>query len=412
MHAARIAIFSTCLLALAGLHPCVFAADTSPDVELQRALDQAVTLNLQKVSLAEAFKQIAATAKIPLQVDPASYDLLPYGDTTLVSIDFNQSQLRQALQEVLVPLGLEESVVGGVVLIRPSSALSHIGRRADWEELKLLKDLWASDIKAPAAGAFSLPDAIRGALDNRRELLIPMPPQTPENAGPAAASEKAIQQIAGQLPMSAYRALEMYSQLTGQIWFVEAGALFGGPTGGTIRIMTPRQWIERQLDRPIQLALTNEALEVVVSDLSHASGIRFVPEPGLYQAVPVVSLRSDNGTVRQTLEALAGATRIAFDVRDDSILLHMAPGPGSAEPAKSDNIIGRISVPIGSGGTSVDVFIKESDLPAALDEQRKKQVQDAVQGLQQAWTARASAPATTPAPPTSVPATQPRASGQ
>ena len=175
--------------------------------------------------------------------------------------------------------------------------------------------------------------------------------------------------------------------------------------------MTQRQWIERQLDRPIQLSRTNEPLEVVVNDLNHASGIRFVPEPGLYQAVPVASLFSNNGSVRQSLEALAGSTGIAFDIRDDSILLHKTPVPGSADAAKSDNIVGRISVPLAGNadGATMDIFIKESDLPPALNDLRKKRVQDAIQALQKAWTA--GAPASAPAAasgPASSPATQPK----
>ena len=80
----------------------------------------------------------------------------------------------------------------------------------------------------------------------------------------------------------------MYCQLTGNIWFVEAGPLAGGVTGGKVVIMSPRAWMNRQLAKPIQIARKDEPLEVVVADLrTHASGIRFVPEPGLYQSVPL-----------------------------------------------------------------------------------------------------------------------------
>ena len=148
----------------------------------------------------------------------------------------------------------------------------------------------------------------------RKDLVVAMPDAATGGGAAAAASDRALEQIGKQLPMSAYRALEMYCQLTNQLWFVETGPLAGGPTGGTIHIMSPKQWIvQRQLGRPIQISRTNEPLSVVVADLAHESGIRFVPEPGLYQAVPGVSLRSDNGTVQQTLEALAGTTRkVAF----------------------------------------------------------------------------------------------------
>jgi hypothetical protein len=366
-----------------------YAAESDPEIALQRALDQPVTLSLQNVSLAEAFKQIAATAKIPLQIDPRCYELLPYGDTTRVSVDFRQSKLREGLDVLLFPLGLQTIVVGNAVMIRPSNPLKHIGRRADWEELKLLGELSKNaDVKAPAGGAggaFNLTQAIRTAMEGRKDLQVMV-------TADANGQDAALQQIARQLPMSAYRVLELYSQLTGAVWFVEAGPLAGGPTGGKITIMTPRQWIARQLERPIQLSRKDEPLEAIVADLAHASGIRFVPEPGLYQSVPVVSLRSDNGTVLQTLEALAGATRIAFEVREDSVLLLLSPGPGN--PTRGDTIVGRISVPIGTGpeSTLMDVFIRESDLTPEQNLLRKKKLEEAVKAMQKSWT--------TPAPTT------------
>lgn len=393
---------ATALVAVAAMWGGLSArgADSDAEVALQRALDQPLTLNLPPQPISEAFKQIAATAKIPLQVDPACYELLPYGETTRVKIDFNQSNMRESLDVLLMPLGLQTVISGNVLLVRPSSPLKHVGHRADLEELMLLKELWTSaDVKLPEKGPFVLPDAIRAAMEGRKEMLVVMPPS---EAGPAP--DKALEQVAKQLPMTAYRALELYCQITGGVWFVEAGPLAGGSTGGKVVIMTQRQWIDRQLERPIQLSRTNEPLEVVVADLAHASGIRFVPEPGLYQAVPVVSLRSDNGTVRQTLEALQGATRIAFDVREDSIRLYMAPGPGN--PPRSDTIIGRISLPVGPNGTLMDVYIRESDLTGEQNDLRKKRIDEALKEMQKAW--MAPPPTTAPAPaPTASPATAP-----
>ncbi len=370
---------------VAALAQQAYAAEGDPEIVLQRALDQPVTLLLQNVSLAEAFRQIAATAKIPLQVDPACYELLPYGDTTRVSVDFRQSKLREGLDVLLSPLGLQTTVAGASVMIRPSNPLKHIGRRADWEELKLLADLSKSaDVKMPASGPFNLTAGIKAAMEGRKDLQVVI---TAEAGG--GGQEAALQQIAKQLPMSAYRVLELYCQLTSTLWFVESG----GPTGGRITVMTPRQWIGRQLERPIQLSRKDEPLEVIVADLAHASGIRFVPEPGLYQSVPVVSLRSDNGTVLQTLEALAGVTRIAFEIRDDSVLLLLSAGPGN--PARGDSIVGRISVPVGTSpdGPMMDVYIRESDLTAEQNKLRQQRIQEAVKAMQKAWTTGGAATA-------------------
>ncbi|HVX84194.1 MAG TPA: hypothetical protein VH253_05205 [Phycisphaerae bacterium] len=397
------------------------AADVAAETTLQRTLDQPFNLTLTKVQLSEAFKQIASTAKISLQVDPACYDLLPYGATTIVSADFRQSKLRDAIEEVLVPLGLQQEVSGTTVMIRPSAPLAHIGRRAYWEELKLLQDLRNSEIKPAADGSFDWKTALRTALD-RPELVTVIA----DEGVSAPVREKAIEQVKGQLPLSAFRALQIYAQLTNQIWFVEcapgpggAGGGGGAPgAGGTIRVMNMKAWMQRQLERPIQVDFTNAPLSEVVGELTHLSGIRFVPEPGLYQMVPVVSLKSNNGSVLQTLEALAGGTRIAFEVREDSILLHLGgeTAGGAAEPVKSsggasgggDAIVARISVPVGNGAdkSMMEVFIHESDLPPELNEVRKRKIQEAIDGMERSWEG-GEAKGGSPAP--AVPATAPAA---
>jgi len=374
---------------------------TAAEIELQRKLDLPFNLTLQKVELSEAFKQIAATAQISLQVDPACYDALPYGATTRVSADFRQSKLRSAIEEVLVPLGLQQTASGATVVIRPSGPLARIGRRADWEELKLLQELRTSPDLTPAGnGEFDWSTALRGALENRPHLVISF---AGEPAVPRAVHDRAMEQVKKQLPLTAYRALELYTQLTHQIWYVEAGPLAGS---GSIHVMPMRPWIDRQLQRPIQLAFSSAPLDQVVAELSHVSGIHFTPEPGLYRAVPLVSLAATNCSVLQALETLSGATPIAFDIRDDSILLRLAGNPPATQGAGGgavrtvDSIVARIAVPVGTTGVSMDVLIHESDMTPELNELRKRKIGEALGALEKAWA---------PSPGTTVPApgTQP-----
>jgi hypothetical protein len=383
------------------------AADVAAETELQRTLEQPFNLTLSKVALSEAFKQIATTAKISLQVDPACYDLLPYGATTLVSADFRQSKLRDAIEQVLVPLGLQQTVSGSTVMIRPSAPLLRIGRRAYWDELKLLQEVRNSELKPAADGGFDWKTAVRAALD-RPDVVVAIG----DEGVSAATRDKALDQIKKQLPMSTFRALETYCQLTNQVWFVETGPGVTGLPGsaaGNIRVMTLKAWMQRQLERPIQVDFANAPLAQVVGELTHLSGIRFVPEPGLYQAVPVVSLKSNNGSVIQTLEALAGGTRIAFDLRDDSILLHMAGNePPAPATSRTDTIVGRVSVPVGTGAdrTVMEVFIRESDLPPEVNDLRKRKIQEAIEGMQKSWEA-AVVKEGDPHPAPTVPATAP-----
>ena len=383
------------LLALTvGAMPAVRAAD-DPEIALQRQLDQPLTLTLQSVTLTEAFRQIATASKVPVQVDPTCYELLPYGDTTRVSIDFKQSKLRDALDEVLIPLALQKTISATGIMIRPSGPLKRIGRKAEWEELKLLKELYSSDdLKIPPAAAgtaaapkFSMAESIRAAMEGRKDLVVIIPGES--NGALSPAQERALEQIAKQLPMTAYRALETYCQLTGSYWCVETSDLAGGAKGGKVMVMSPRQWIARQLERPIKISRQKQPLEVVVADLSRASGIRFVPSPGLYLAVPEINLLADDATVLQTLETLAGGTGVAFEVRDDSVLLyHVERGAGA--PARADTVVGRISIPWGDAG-SMELYVRESDLTPEQRELVQKRLQQFRDNL------RIVPPATAPA---------------
>ncbi|MCL2641528.1 MAG: hypothetical protein FWD53_11830 [Phycisphaerales bacterium] len=360
--------------------PASGPAPRTAEIELQRKLDMPFTLSLQKIELAEAFKQIAGAGGIALQVDPACYDALPYGATTRVTADFRESKLRDAIEQVLVPLCLEQVVSSATIIIRPTAPLTRIGRRADWDELKLLQALRTGGDLKNAAGPFEWTAALRSALDGYPHLAVSMPiAATPEAA---ALNDKAIEQLKKQFPLSPFRALELYCQLTNQIWFVETPPP-PIPGGGTVRIMPERRWVERQLARPIQLSFTNAPLEQIITALSHTSGIRFTPEPGLYQAFPLVTLNSNNASVLQTIEFLSGNSGIAFDIRDDSVHLRLANSPAPPAPtARADRIVARIAVPIDNNGLTMDILVYESDLPADLNELRKKKLQTSIEALQ------------------------------
>jgi hypothetical protein len=118
----------------------------------------------------------------------------------------------------------------------------------------------------------------------------------------------------------------------------------------------------------------------------------------LYQAVPAVNLQADNATVLQTLDSLAGGTGIAYEVRDDSVRLYKAQaGAGAAPAARNDAIIGRVTVPVGTTGTMIDWYIRESDLTPEQDDLRNKALQEAKDALQRAGTMPAAPAATGPA---------------
>jgi hypothetical protein len=354
------------------------AKEESGETSLQRKLDAPLNLTIDKQPLSEAFAAIAKEAHIALFVDPASFESLPYGSTTVVSAKFREASLRTSLEDILAPLALEMATSGDKVIIRPTRPLAYIGRRAQWNELALMDTLRKSQL--PTLG---------GDWNAELRTFLGKPELVVHDQADPAARDKAIAQVRTELPTSVAHALDTYAAASNQIWF---------PEDTSIQIMPKNAWIKRQLECAIDVHFTNAPLQAVVEELSHLSGIRFQPEPGLYQAIPAVSLNSEKGTVQQSLDALVGAVGIAYDIQDDHIALHL-PGKQNAAPGpRGDAVIGRLTLPPGKDGQSLEVFLRESDLPPELNDLRKKKIAEAVQELAKSL----RPPATSTAPATQV----------
>lgn len=366
------------------------ATGPNAETELQRRLDSALDMTLEDTEVAKAFDLIAAKAKIAIVVDTACYDCLPYGATVKVSAKFRASSLRASLDAILGDLGLEQSVAGASVVIRPTPVLLRIGRRADWTELKLLKAIRETPLDK--VDVDWTPD-LRNLL-GRPDLLVKFTLSDP------ALHEKGMAQVRTLLPCSVAQALDAYAAATGQIWTVQCDNV-GNTNVGSILVMPMRKWIERQLHRYIVVTdghnkPQNTPLRSFVPELSALSRIRFQPEPGLYQAVPSVLIYANPGTVQETLDALTGTTGISYEIQDDGILLRLPGKSGSGATTNSPPPVGQIAVPLGKDGLTFDLFIRESDLPPelneALTEIRKKKLAEAVESLRQPVTP----PTTTP----------------
>jgi hypothetical protein len=371
------ALCLTAGLFLATPAPSLRAADPAAEIELQRSLDAPIeSLELSNIELPKVFDDLAAKGKIKLQVDPTCYDLLPYGNTTKVSATFRQSKLRDAIDEILKHVGLEKTVSGDKVLILPTAPLLRIGRRATWDELNILATARVEQLPALTNG--NLLQGLRTVLSMDTLQLRDALPAGPEH-------DAAIEQVRKQLPTEAWKALDIYAQSTGQIWFVSEN---------TIEVMTQRQWIQRQLDRRIEIKKTNRPLVECVSELAHLSGIHFTPDPGLYALYPQVTLNSTGGTVREILDTLRGVIGINYEIRDDSILLKKMTTDTTPAAARTDPILGQIAIPL-SGGGEINVFFRESQLPPEVADAIKKQVADSIEKIRKSVNTPAGGAVTT-----------------
>jgi hypothetical protein len=358
--------FIAAAIAIAMLAPSLRAQDKSEEISLQRKLDAPIeSLDLNDIELPKALQELAAKGKISLQVDPACYDLLPYGETTKVNkATFRQTKLRDAIDSILNPLALDQTVSGDKMLITPSAPLRRIGRRATWDEILILKA--ARQESLPGLSGNNLAQNIRTVLSkDSLQLHIAAPS--------GAAHDAAIEQVRRQLPCEVWKALDIYSRATNQIWFVDDNA---------IEVMPQKQWMERQLDRRIEIKKLNRPLVECVSELSHLSGIHFKPEPGLYALFPAVTLNSTGGTIREILDTLRGVIGLDYEVQDDVITLKKASTETApAAPARgADPILGQITIKLDNGSDAI-IFLRASDLGPQLSEMLKKKTADAIEKL-------------------------------
>lgn len=330
-------------------------AETPAEIALQRRLDQPFTSKIDGVALSKAFEDVQNAAKIKILVDQAAYDSLVYGATTKISAEFRSAPLRAAIGEILLPLSLEQVVSGDTVIIRPSPALLRVGRRTTWDELKLLQTLrttqlprldvdWQQDIRS---------------LVGKADLLVRI------EGADGGLHDKGMQAVKAVLPCTIEQALDTYSGTTGLVWTVDQNSLL---------IMTKRRWVERQLQRPVIIKQFNGKTEQVVNELSRLSRVRLVPDPGLYDVVPTLTLDSDS-TLQRTLDSLAGSYRITTEIVEDTIALRL---PGTPPAAARGEIVGRVSVPMSPGGPVFDLFIRDTDLTPEQNEQRKRRLTDAI----------------------------------
>jgi hypothetical protein len=355
----------------------VSLAQTRPaddEVHLQKMLISSLTLSLKDISLTDAFSAIAQTSHISIEVEQAVYNFLPYGDDTHIDVVFRNVPVQTALQKIMDELCLTMEISNQHVVVEPSEGLVRIGRRATWDELDLLHKL-NQIVLSGFSGNWTLD--LQKLVDEPGLQVILSPASSQDRA-------LALSNVQAQLPCPASQALDSYAQSLHMIWYLRDNRIFIQPGSA---------WIIEQLNRPIILKESSVPLQQVVGELSMLSGVDFRPRPGLYLAIPTVNVDSNDGSIRQTLDALSGATGITYQIMDDYVSLDVQHNTtGKQDQEEQNPVIGMIPIPTGMGNLEFDYFIHASDVSPAL----LKQLQDKAH---QALTSLAAPAATAPATP-------------
>jgi hypothetical protein len=391
------------LIPLIAIVALVFALVPSEDARAQssdssalinEALDKQYKLQLdQKTELGPVMARITAETGVPIRIDPAAFELLPWGTSTSLKVTITGKTLREALTAMVRPLGLTWRLRDQDIEVVPLPALRRLGRRSTLDELAAL-DLLSGTPAAPSSDRPTVAELL-AAVDQKLEAA--KSPYAVENRAADATN-------ASQVPVprnaTLMEALESVHESTGATWY---------PWGRTILVEPKENQIRKQLQKRISVRYNGEELSQVLLELSERAGVPFQIEPGAVQRVHPDFRRPrglilEDVPVQQALETIGGATGLGYVVNDKGVYLwNQNPNPpaggGAAAAAPREPAAGLLTLDNG-----MQVIVPQSQVPEDLREYLKAKTAKKFEEMRQQMKEEGFKPPA-PAPPATQPTT-------
>ena len=375
------------LLALVlGTATLVRAEDTS--ALINEALDKNITLQLDGM-LPDVLKTIDAKTGVHIEPTKSVYELLPWGEQTRVKATVENQTLRQALTAIAHKLGLTWSLGQFEVELKPMPALARLGRRATVSELQSLDLLHTTPYSPPANGAHTVQavvDAIDQKLSTIKQPALAVELRAGEGANPQEGSINVEQNV--NIPRNATlaSALEELTKQTNATWY---------PWGKSVVVVPKQEQIRLQLGKTITARFNGAEILDVLNTLSERTGVPFTIEPGAIQRVPpeyrTIRSQLENATVRQVLDNIRGLTGLDYVVKPDGIYIWNQNSNPAGRSGANDPAVGILEL---DGG--LQLFLRESQVPADLRDYLNHKEQDAIQRLRRRMKDEGFKPSTQP----------------
>lgn len=307
-----------------------FASGASADSALiNRQLDSQQKLDVNGV-LPKAMQQIASVTGVPMEADPAVWELLPWGQETAIRVKIEHRTLRESLNAITQKLGLEWTVGEDAIRLEPMPALVRLGRRCTVEELSELAMLSSTPLTF-SENQSTVPQLVGeiGSQLARSKSRITVENRAPAPAVPPAGEP--AQEFHVTVPPNAMLAdaLEEISRQTSSTWYV---------SGKNIVIVSKQQQIHSQLAKTLTKRYDGVDVSQVLLDLFQRAGVDFTIDAGVFQRIPAgyrtIRLQLDNATIQQALQTIGGYTGLSFDVTSDGVHVSMPalPAPATSAP--------------------------------------------------------------------------------
>ena len=289
---------------LPSLPPVDSAGDSGA---IDQALDQTLPPFEFHGAIADALARLSSQTNLRITATQSVWDILPWGQDTVVRINVRNATVRQALDRITRRIGLTYIVGADGVTLEPMPALARMGRRATTNDLLLLDAL--AGAQAELRPDTTVHDLV--SIVDRRLYFLHSPYAVDNRAFDSSTDGQTL-----SIPRNAtlLDALEQLPQQTDATWY---------PNGQSLLICKKVDAIRTMLSRRVNLNFQNENIEQVLSDLSDRCGVPFIYTPGALQRVPPdyrrVSLTLRHATVQDTLNIISGQTGLTFEPTSDGV---------------------------------------------------------------------------------------------
>jgi hypothetical protein len=350
--------------------------------QLQKALDTPVNFVVEKPApIGEVFNRLQQETGARFNLEDDAIEFLPYGEQTRLKVTLKNIKLSKALDRVLSQQGLQWKRDGDTIHVLPTDALYRLGRRASFDELRLLGAVHSTRIPAGKS-----PQDVRKALASAAgldevALTFRVSPHGLKN-GLAEAKSDALKRAGMALPGTGADWLNMLCHGMDWTWYCQ---------GEQIIVLDRSAQVERQLQRQVSLAYRKARLQDVLFDLADKARIDLKMSPGVMQHVPErvkenLNLIMEEATVSQALQALSGATGLKFTPTADGLRVEASQAikDDGDQPQRRERppFFIRLSMPL-KDGTNVDVFMRPDDMPEEVVEYILKRKASMVRSLQE-----------------------------
>lgn len=383
---------TTALLLVSVLSAGALAQQQHTSALINEALDRPFKLEVKDITVPAFIDKIKSDTGVPIRVDPAVWDLLPWGQQTTLTAKIENQTLRQSLDAITRSLGLTYVLQDEALELRPLPALRRLGKRATQTELRAMDVLSSTPLGLP--GDRTTAQQLLAAIDQK--LMDVKSPYAVENRAGDALKPDQVIPVARNATLA--DGLDALGVSTAATWY---------PWGKSVVILTKSDLTRNTLQsKTVSLRYNGVELSQVLMELSQNAGVDFDIQPGAIQSVApefrTVRLLFDNVTVKQALDSLAGFTGLSWTANDKGVYIWNASTPAGGVPAAPrDPAVGLIQLDNG-----MQLILPQSQIPPDVREYLRMKADREIDKIRQMMKEEGFQPTTRPAP-ASVPATTP-----